>query len=393
MPDSLALQLAAIKRGISTADLLQQQANQPIQFDQRGSIGITQGLAKLAQAFIAGRARNSADTKLNDFITAQRTRDEATKKANADLFNALQNQQKPTAEQFSAAGKPVQTAVLSGTIAQQAARAKLKQPKFKSVNIKTPGKKIRVGRINPVDGLPEIRQKDGSFVAAPVGSQIVSTNVTGTPDQLGFGGTKTQIGKQKIDLQNSEIATRQALATAKDMKAAVLKDPKILGLSGAFERNLTGFVTQAKNFSELSGIKISASLDPSKYSFDKAGIGAQNAVFKANVVKLAFAAASAAGQTARSVSDKDVQRFIDEIGGSLQDPKQFAAVIDNFTSGLERDFRIRFSVINKTPFTGNLNPVDKQITQQPVQVKDVNEALALPKGTVFITPDGRQKVR
>jgi hypothetical protein len=48
--------------------------------------------------------------------------------------------------------------------------------------------------------------------------------------------------------------------------------------------------------------------------------------------------------------------------------------------------------VNPDDVVGDMGVVDQQQTG-PVQVKSAAEAMALPPGTVFITPDGRQKVR
>jgi len=193
------------------------------------------------------------------------------------------------------------------------------------------------------------KPKNGFTVFDEKGNPIVTTGDAGSVI------TKSQSGKQQVDLQEFEIATRQALSTANELKNTVAETPEALGASGELTKTLEGWANQARNFANITGVEVAASLDPNKYDFEKAGIGSQNAVLKSNAVKLAFAAASASGQTGKSVSDKDVERFLEQIGAGLQSPKQFSRVIDSFTNGLKKDFRIRYNVINGKPFTGTLD--------------------------------------
>lgn len=74
------------------------------------------------------------------------------------------------------------------------------------------------------------------------------------------------------------------------------------------------------------------------------------------IVDLAFMAAAASGQTGRSVSDRDVQRFLQQIGQS-QDPDVFAAVLRDMQGRVKEKFENQFQTINRRlPENQRLSP-------------------------------------
>lgn len=211
--------------------------------------------------------------------------------------------------------------------------------------------------------LAEQRRRAQRFISSDVG--IVDIGDPDNPEVVinapgaEIGGlTSSQRGKQLADLQEREIALETARATANDLKRLITENPASIGAAGSFSRGATSMIAQAQNFANLMGFDISASLNPEEYNdafkrakdknispVEKAAL--DSAVVRSNVTSLAYAAAAASGQTGRDVSNRDVERFIEEIGASTGNPEAFSLVLDDFVGRLERNLRIREQVLNR----------------------------------------------
>ena len=61
----------------------------------------------------------------------------------------------------------------------------------------------------------------------------------------------------------------------------------------------------------------------------------------------------ASGQSGRDVTERDVQRFIVEIGGQVADPRAFERVAQDVTNRIVRNFTNRYETVTRTPYTGD----------------------------------------
>ena len=72
------------------------------------------------------------------------------------------------------------------------------------------------------------------------------------------------------------------------------------------------------------------------------------------ITSLAFQAAAAAGSRGQSVSNRDIERFIGQVGGSAANPEAFAAVLRDEAERTARNFRNNFFVRTQKEFKGDL---------------------------------------
>jgi len=152
--------------------------------------------------------------------------------------------------------------------------------------------------------------EDGTQV--PAGYVEVSGQVTGTPSEFG-SLNDSQVGK----IQDQEVATKNFIATAGDALSMPV-------------------------------------LDPSSYTdtFDRLGI--ENRRIQGLITSLAFQAAAASGQTGRGVSNRDIERFIGEIGGQASDPRAFRATLMDSVERAARNFRTSYETRTGNPYEGDL---------------------------------------
>jgi hypothetical protein len=178
------------------------------------------------------------------------------------------------------------------------------------------------------------------------GAVPVTKSIQGTPGE--FDPTKPEFK----DLRDAQIGTEQAKASIEEIKNLVKGKPEIMSVAGGLSSLATHVVSQAEGLAKLTGIKIEASQDAASYKEElgKLGIaGKDSAVLESAIVNLAYSAAVASGQSGRSVSDRDVARFIKEIGGGLGSPDQFIGVLDAFQKRMDRNLEIRRNVLTRKP--------------------------------------------
>lgn len=167
---------------------------------------------------------------------------------------------------------------------------------------------------------------------------------TGPPGS--FSKTGTQRGKQIVEAENAAAATVQAIETAGELVNLVRSNESIIGKPGAFFRITNDLAQTAKGIARGFGVDITDTqftrqTDPGNFDFSQfRGTAIESEVLRSGITSLAYAAATAAGQTGRSVSDRDIQRFINQIAGSTADPIAFERVIQSFTDRMARNFTI-----------------------------------------------------
>lgn len=204
-----------------------------------------------------------------------------------------------------------------------------------AVNLLLPGGSTATGRERP-DGSLEMWTESG-FARVPPGTQKISTTATGTPAQLGVDRNSL------VSVRDTRIAARQAIESANDIQRLVAGRPDLLGVAGRIARLTDDVAAQAVGLANLTGLNVTASRDPSAYAEafrEMGGTAAESAQVQSAIVNMAFAAAAASGQSGRSVSDKDVERFVKEIGASTSSPNTFISVLESFKERVDRNYQI-----------------------------------------------------
>lgn len=159
-------------------------------------------------------------------------------------------------------------------------------------------------------------------------------------------------------LRESEIATTNTLESAIDLIELIKEGgPEALSSPGMFASTVLSLRSQTTGFAKQFGVitdKFESGADTTTADskaegiFVKLGVSATiNAQIKSVIVNLAFAAAAASGQTGRSVSDRDYERFVKELAAGAADPGIFISVIEKFSERINRNFQTRYRVISR----------------------------------------------
>tara|TARA_R110002094_G_scaffold157781_2_gene144043 strand:+ start:9575 stop:10891 length:1317 start_codon:yes stop_codon:yes gene_type:complete len=181
------------------------------------------------------------------------------------------------------------------------------------------------------------------------GDRAVTASLTGSASDLGI------TNPEKIKLDDAEIAAKTFIATAGDALKLLEETPD----ANTFIAGAANIVNSLEQEAEAIGRALGADsslFDPSTYEdvFESPGIGIQSSRMKSLITSLAFQAAAASGQTGRGVSDRDVKRFIEEIGAGAADPETFSSTIRDVADRVDRGFRINYSTRARKEFEGDL---------------------------------------
>jgi len=163
-----------------------------------------------------------------------------------------------------------------------------------------------------------------------------------------YGMTSTQRGKQNVDLQNTEIAFRQSLASINDIVQKVKKNGSSVGLSGSLAKGMDTIKEQSLNLAKMAGVDIRGSFNKQLSGYDWSSfknVGVLNAQLKGALLSLARSSAAMNGESSSKLSDKDVQQYLDMIGGSAGNKDQLIGVISDFSKRLKRNFKIKYETI------------------------------------------------
>lgn len=271
---------------------------------------------------------------------------------------------------------------------KEAIKARFRQPQQqRAVNVALPDGSQRTGRVRP-DGTVEIRRIDEpGFEVAPAGARIIGLQVTGAAEDV---LTKPEAR----ELRAMESGTRDFVSLAQRTKELIAGRPEVLGAAGDVARGVNALTATFEGFArlvgsefEVGGEKVDAenlrSVVASRADeilgaqfFERLGIAATDrARVRSAVVGLAFAAAAAQGQTGRSVSDRDIERFIRRVGES-PDPQVFNRVLDDLIEEMVNSLETRFSIAQRA--------------DPSVQIPDVRSTIA-PSRAGPSTPSPRRE--
>jgi len=265
---------------------------------------------------------------------------------------------------------------------------------------------VDIGREDPDRAIVQIMRADGTIeqgfddgqgnffdnqnrpITLGPGDRAVRASLTGSAADLGLGDA------EMTKLRDSEVAAKTFIATAGDAIRLLEQSPDVNTFVAGAANLVNSLQQEASAIGRSFGVDFDAGiLDPATHSntFDRLGI--QNAQVKSLVTSLAFQAAAAAGQTGRGVSDRDVRRFIEEIGANSADPRAFASTIRDVASRVDRGFRINFSTRANREFEGDLG-LEALGGQQQTGIPTVTtqaEFDAIPVGTEFIEDGVRMR--
>lgn len=172
------------------------------------------------------------------------------------------------------------------------------------------------------------------------------------------------IKQEEVKVRDQQVAATNFISAAKDA-LGLLKSNKDANTYFARFAQLTGDVqAEASAFANNLGIPFDPGiLDVSKYQGTWNDLKIKSAEMESVIVSLAFKAAAAADQKGNGVSEKDIQRFIKEIGAHNANPAAFTQTLMDVARRTDREFKESYKVhMEGKEFKGStgLDALEKQ---------------------------------
>lgn len=178
-------------------------------------------------------------------------------------------------------------------------------------------------------------------------------SVTGAADT--FGKSKTDKSKTVQDFEGKMTATANALDSMEKAQKLVEENPNINGWNGRLIAKVDDIYEGLKGLAGTAGIAPENYTDITKYDFGKLEKTAQGSEkLKALVLELAAARAGAAESGGR-FTEGDIQRQIDQIGGSVSNPRTFMALMEQAKGTMVDNLQNqgRFMTVDEKPVGAN----------------------------------------
>jgi len=216
----------------------------------------------------------------------------------------------------------------------------------------------------------------------PEGYKVLeSATLSGARGDLGLTDTA------KENLTQTEVSTKQFIATANDAMDMLDASPDVNTFVGKASNIVNGLKQEAAAIGRSLGMEnetLEKLTDESRYDSQFAELGIESQRLRGMVTALAFQAAAASGQSGRDVSNRDIERFIQEIGANASDPDSFKASLRDVMSRTARNFKINYATRLGEEFKGDLG-----LREGPVINRDgsLNGRVEPPASIVTPTPD------
>lgn len=209
-------------------------------------------------------------------------------------------------------------------------------PEGETQSLQWDGKNFYDLRGNKVNVSPDDRIVEGS-------------SLTGSSEDLGLPSSEAS------GLRDAEVAARNMINTTGDALKMLQETPDINTFAGRAASVVNNLQQEGKAVARSLGVEFDEDmLDPSKHKSTFDDLGIQNQRMRSMITSLAFQSAAASGQSGRSVSDRDVRRFIEEIGASAADPRAFAQTLNDVASRTARNFKTNYEVRTNEAFEDDL---------------------------------------
>ena len=176
----------------------------------------------------------------------------------------------------------------------------------------------------------------GNRVETPSGTREVS--IAGDPASFG-----SEADKARSRVIESEISTRQAIGKIDGMQQMLLNNPDVntwvasaAGLVNELKAQV-GAILKPMGKGEIEDPEV-MNIDNPAYTGEWEQFAIESEVAKREMLDLAYVIAAARGQTGKSLSDKDVSRFLKIIGKDRAAGKTVYNILENLKVNLAEDW-------------------------------------------------------
>ncbi len=153
-----------------------------------------------------------------------------------------------------------------------------------------------------------------------------------------------ELRKVRDDVFGKRERNEQALALVGELEEITRGENAALAIGGLgrFAARLSGLRAQVTNVFQREGVAIETDLDPDKFQDQLQAIGAASAEAQSAVIDLAFSIATT--REGGRLTDQDIQRALQTLGGSQSDPALFRVALKRTAARIITDDRITRNV-------------------------------------------------
>lgn len=225
------------------------------------------------------------------------------------------------------------------------------------------------------------------------------TTLSGQPYTLNPNDRITSIGSpqgalsdvlpvsREMDLRGNEAAVKTFNNTVGRIAELVTQNPDLNTAVATGAGIVSGLLQEASAAATALGIPKSV-IDPASYQATFREMGVEDAALQSLIVSAAFQAAQASGQSGKDISNRDVERFVKQIGANRSDPTAFLRALQETAIGVNDQFKTLYESTKQQPYQGELGM--PQLGEQAIkEVTSQAEYDALPSGAIYLE-DGRK---
>lgn len=178
----------------------------------------------------------------------------------------------------------------------------------------------------------------------PPGTQFQGKPTVQASTPGGLVPGDVELRKVRDDVFGKRERNEQAIALVGELEAITKGENAALAIGslGRFSARLSGLRAQVQNVFQREGVQIETDLDPAKFQDQLQAIGAASAEAQSAVMDLAFSIATA--REGGRLTDQDITRALQTLGGSQSDPALFRVALKRTAARIVTDDRITRNV-------------------------------------------------
>lgn len=189
----------------------------------------------------------------------------------------------------------------------------------------------------------------------PEVDQLIQRGAVIVPDGAGLAQLEQMSTGERRELNNAQIATRNYIDTSADLLSLLEEQPDINTITARGAAIINDFRQEARAIARAMGTEFDEGIfDVSIHADAFRQLGIDNERVQSLITSLAFQRAVAEKGGSGRISNRDIERFIAEVGGRSSDPVALAQTLLDTAERTSRAFRTRYEVVTGSPFEGDL---------------------------------------